>query len=379
MQLTDKFSLYIHIPWCYKKCPYCDFNAYDQNVHQPDFKEYFKNLTYELFRIQAHYPWKKKITSIYFGGGTPSLAPSALIKELLGKINLMFDTSCCDEITMEVSPRSPQENLSLLRSAGINRFSLGLQSFQEKTLKALGREHTTQMIDSTLRTLLSFSDTRLNIDLIYGLEEQSIEMALSDLKTACELGIEHLSWYELTIEPNTLFAKYDKKKMQGDLLEKLYVLGKQTLIDYGFEHYEVSAFTRQRKSKHNCSYWNFDDYIGIGAGAHSKVSVHQDSILRSHVTRFPKDYLRRPRLKYDYLTSDDLDYLLCRLRIKGLISYRDIKERVPSNKAEKVISWLEKRSKALNEFIEKTDQGFEVKPRALEMTLSLLEDYNQFS
>lgn len=379
MQLTETFSLYVHIPWCYKKCPYCDFNAYDQNIHQPDFIQYFRNLDYELARLKAHYPWKKKILSLYFGGGTPSVAPPELIRSFIQKIQLYFNVDCLEEITMEVSPRSPQENLPELRSAGINRFSLGLQSFDPQILTILGREHTAEMTDQTLKTLLSLPETRLNIDLIYGLEEQSVNQVLDDLKKACSLGVEHISWYELTIEPNTLFAKKNKKKMSPELLDHVDLLGKTFLKEQGYVQYEVSAFTRKKRSRHNCAYWAFEDYLSLGAGAHSKVVCRKDKLLRTQVTRYPKDYLNFPRLKTEPSFSDDLDFLLCQLRVKGLVKKEEILAKVPLKCAQKILKWFDYSSKEFPALIEVSGDDFYVTEKALQLTLSLLESYQNFT
>lgn len=370
--LDPSFSLYIHLPWCYKKCPYCDFNAYDQHSHQPDFEGYFKALMTDLYRSSLHFPWKKKVSTIYFGGGTPSLAPPQKLAELIAQLKEIYVFQTDIEITLEISPRTDTKMVKEFVNAGITRFSLGLQSFQQTTLLELGREHTADQIIPMLNEIRSHN-LRINLDLIYGLEGQSVEEILADLQKAIDTQVEHISWYELTIENNTLFAKQKKKKASDLIIEKAYFEGKKLLEKAGYRQYEVSAWTQNKPCYHNLHYWLFDDYIGLGAGAHSKLRVHKDDIHREHKTRYPKDYIAWPTVKRDLLSDDLLDYLIMRLRLKEPVSPHEIQERLPKKTAHQLIGWLKRLSQQSPELLRLTEEGFALTEKGFHLSSTIVQ------
>lgn len=346
------------------------------HVFKPDFESYFKVLRYELKRLRSDFPWKRELTSIYIGGGTPSVCPPHYLAAFLDLIRKQFSTGLQPiEITIEVSPKSPLSHMAQYMSCGINRFSCGLQSFNNKTLSTLGREHTSAMIDPILQSLLALQGAKVNLDIIYGLEEQSEDDMLNDLKQAINSGVGHISWYELTIEPNTIFAKMRQRKAKSGTIESVMEQGIELLSKKGFEHYEISAFSNGPVCQHNINYWSFGDYIGIGAGAHSKVTLNNETIKRFYNTRYPKDYLHYPTVKTDHLQNEGLDYLICRLRLNRPLCAQEICRALPRTAAHEVIAWIEAAANKYPEMIKKSDQRYSLSKRAMTMTTSLLEDY----
>jgi oxygen-independent coproporphyrinogen-3 oxidase len=288
-------SLYVHIPWCAKKCPYCDFNSHVNR--SPDIPEdaYVAAL---LADVEQELPdiWGRQVVSIFFGGGTPSLlSPGAIDRILSGlRARLALLPGC--EITLEANPGTfEQEKFSEFRSAGVNRLSIGIQSFDDRCLEALGRIHSSDEAQRAVSIARYAGFERLNLDLMFGLPQQTHAMAQADLAQAIALAPEHLSWYQLTIEPNTLFYKSPPPTPLPDDLWQLQIDGLQTLSDAGYQRYEISAFARDGDiCLHNMNYWRFGDYLAIGAGAHGKLSFASDStILRRHKVRHPRDYLRK--------------------------------------------------------------------------------------
>lgn len=284
-------SLYVHIPWCVRKCPYCDFNSHTQDGALPE-QEYLRALIADLDRERpaAHH---RELHSIFFGGGTPSLLSPKIIGEIIEAANTRIPFAADIEITLEANPgTTEQERFKDFRSAGINRLSLGIQSLNAKHLKTLGRIHDRDQAIEAVRQARKAGFENINLDLMHGLPQQSVDNAASDLQQALALEPEHLSWYQLTIEPNTEFYKRPPQLPEDDTLAAIQERGFEILNEAGFEQYEVSAFARAgRRSKHNCNYWQFGDYIGIGAGAHGKLTTHDGSIERTRKTRLPKDYL----------------------------------------------------------------------------------------
>ncbi len=284
-------SLYVHVPWCVRKCPYCDFNSHTEDGDLPE-QEYLKALIadLDLDRPAAHH---RELRSIFFGGGTPSLLSPKIIEEIINAINIRFAFSPDIEITLEANPgTTEQQRFRDFRSAGVNRLSLGIQSLNAKHLKTLGRIHDREQAMEAVRQARKAGFDNINLDLMHGLPQQSIENAASDLRQALALEPEHLSWYQLTIEPNTEFYKRPPQLPEDDTLAAIQENGFELLREAGFEQYEVSAFARaDRRSKHNGNYWEFGDYIGIGAGAHGKLTSYEGSIARTRKTRLPKDYL----------------------------------------------------------------------------------------
>jgi len=285
-------SLYVHIPWCLKKCPYCDFNSHAFEGELPE-QAYIDCL---LADLQRDLPWvqNRELISIFIGGGTPSLFSPRSMERLLAGIekHLPFGTDI--EITMEANPGTfEREKFRDFRLAGINRLSLGIQSFNRQYLQALGRVHDDREALTAAANVRGAGFDNFNLDLMFGLPKQGIAEALADLRSALEVAPEHLSWYQLTIEPNTVFYSKPPALPEDDLLGDMQEAGVQLLSGQGFSRYEVSAFSRpDRQSRHNLNYWQFGDYLGIGAGAHGKITLPTENrIIRTRKIRQPSSYL----------------------------------------------------------------------------------------
>ena len=280
-------SLYIHYPWCVKKCPYCDFNSHEGEIQTDYIKALLKDLDNELKYLQ-----NRKIHSIFIGGGTPSLMSVSDASELFDGLKKRLSLAKSIEITLEANPGTFEvEKFAQFREAGINRLSIGVQSFNNNQLKFLGRIHSGEEATQAISEAKKVGFDNINIDLMYGLKDQTIELCMEDLMSAINLSPSHISFYQLTLEANTLFAKYPPKlpleKKIWDMGEK----GAALLIENGFRQYEVSAYG-ERPSQHNINYWEFGDYIGIGAGAHGKITdMNSKSIFRTLKPKSPNDYL----------------------------------------------------------------------------------------
>lgn len=288
----DLFSLYIHIPWCVKKCPYCDFNSYASPTQLPEH-EYVKvllqDLAADLPRVAG-----RTLKSIFFGGGTPSLFAPQSFETILNYVHSVLSCAPDIEITLEANPGTLEhKSFKDYRGAGINRISIGAQSFNNDSLKALGRIHTVDNIYKATDSIHSGGFKNLNIDIMYGLPNQTLEDVLFDLKTAIQLSPTHLSWYHLTIEPNTIFHHNPPKLPTDDHIFEMQEAGFELLKQYGFMQYEISAFAQKEfQCQHNRNYWEFGDYLGIGAGAHAKITASTQEIYRLWKIRYPKNYLR---------------------------------------------------------------------------------------
>ncbi|STY94994.1 radical SAM family heme chaperone HemW [Moraxella atlantae] len=284
-------ALYIHVPWCVKKCPYCDFNSHTLNG-QADFAAYADALLQDL---DSQLPWVqgRVVSSIFIGGGTPSLMPIAAYARLFDGIAKRLRLSDDCEITLEANPATVEhapfaEYLNL----GINRLSLGVQSFASDKLQALGRIHSRVQAIAAVKAAQDAGFSRLNIDLMHGLPQQTLADALADLQQAFDLRVPHISWYQLTIEPNTVFYRTPPTLPDDDALDEIGEQGAVLLQAHGLMQYEVSAWaqTSDQQCRHNLNYWQFGDYLAIGAGAHAKITT-PDGIFRFSKTRLPKDYL----------------------------------------------------------------------------------------
>ena len=286
-------GLYIHIPWCVKKCPYCDFNSHEHSSTQLPEKEYLNALINDLDSELEVVDAQREIHSVFIGGGTPSLLSGEFYIHLFAALNQRLIFSADAEITIEANPGAVDEtNFKGFIDAGINRISLGAQSFSDTALKRLGRIHDNRSIYHAFETARNCGFDNINIDLMHGLPEQSLAEGLDDLKAAFELSPEHISWYQLTIEKNTVFYNQPPTLPVENILDNLFMTGLDALTDAGYQQYEVSAFARDSKqSRHNKNYWRFGDYIGIGAGAHGKISGSDGSVSRRWKTRSPSDYL----------------------------------------------------------------------------------------
>lgn len=292
-------SLYIHVPWCVRKCPYCDFNSHKAEEHIPEV-EYVQALLDDL-EADLSYVQGREIQTIFIGGGTPSLLSVEAYKNLLAglqeKVTFVKDI----EITMEANPGTFEAvKFSGYRKLGINRLSIGVQSFADHQLKHLGRIHDGQQAVAAIKMAKKAGFDNFNIDLMHGLPDQSEAQALADIQQAIDLGPTHLSWYQLTIEPNTEFFKRPPVLPEDETLWDIQEAGQALLAKHGFIQYEVSAYAQAGKqATHNLNYWQFGDYLGIGAGAHGKVtdlvnapeSLTASPVFRTWKTRAPKDFL----------------------------------------------------------------------------------------
>lgn len=298
-------SLYIHMPWCVQKCPYCDFNSH--NIKQiPAYDEYIDHLLADL-RADLTLTNQRPIHSIFIGGGTPSLFSAEQIDHLLTKIQTYVSFEPSIEITIEANPNSADANhFKGYIDAGISRISIGVQSFQADKLTKLGRIHNCDEAIKAAQLAGSLNLTSFNLDLMHGLPDQSLADALSDLKQAIMLSPPHLSWYQLTIEPNTLFGSKPPTLPDEELLWQIYQQGDQLLTSNGYQQYETSAYAKLGfMCQHNLNYWRFGDYIGIGCGAHGKLTQLDGRIIRTVKTRHPKGYLAGRYLEKSYQVAND--------------------------------------------------------------------------
>lgn len=290
-------SLYIHVPWCVRKCPYCDFNSHEQKGELPE-DDYIDALL-DDFRHDLPYVQKRAINTIFIGGGTPSLLSARAYDRLLNGLQAMATFASDIEITLEANPGTAErEKFADYHSAGINRLSLGIQSFDPQQLQQLGRIHNEHDAVRAIEYAHMAGFSRLNLDIMYGLQAQSLTSAMSDLQQAIDAAPEHISWYQLTIEPNTVFFKHPPPLPPEDTLIDIQDSGLTLLADNGFNRYEISAFARTGgQSRHNLNYWRFGDYLGIGAGAHGKITQRsRQRILRMHKRRQPGHYLQAAAL-----------------------------------------------------------------------------------
>ena len=286
-------SLYVHIPWCMQKCPYCDFNSHALRENLPE-ADYLAALVADL---ESALPlvWGRKIVSIFLGGGTPSLLSGEGIDTLLTAVRTRLPLVHDAEITLEANPGTVEAGkFAAFRTAGVNRLSLGIQSFDNAHLKALGRIHDGDEARRAIEIAARHFDN-FNLDLMYGLPGQSIEQALADVEQALAFGPTHLSCYQLTIEPNTAFAAAPPSLPDPDRCADMQEAIEARLAAGGFAHYETSAFARPgRQCRHNLNYWTFGDYLGIGAGAHGKLTLHDGNaweVRRQMSWKQPKQYL----------------------------------------------------------------------------------------
>lgn len=284
-------ALYVHIPWCIRKCPYCDFNSHAATPELPE-AEYVTAVLADLDAdvVHAH---GRPLTSIFFGGGTPSLFSAQALQALLAGIEQRIAFNPDIEITLEANPGTfEQEKFAAYRAMGINRLSIGIQSFADTKLEALGRVHSGTEAIAAIAMARKAGFDNFNLDLMHGLPDQSPAEALVDLQTAIDLAPTHLSWYQLTMEPNTVFWSKPPLLPEDDVLWDIQEAGQALLAQHGYKQYEVSAYARaDQVALHNVNYWSFGDFIGIGAGAHGKVSDPSGRIQRTWKTRQPADYL----------------------------------------------------------------------------------------
>ena len=306
-------SLYIHMPWCVRKCPYCDFNSHavpDGQLSTDLEQQYLAALVAD-FETQLEMAQGRSIHSVFIGGGTPSLISAQgytwLFEQLRARLD--FEPDC--EITLEANPGTVEHDpFADYLAAGINRLSIGVQSFNTEHLQRLGRIHSADNALSAIQQARQAGFERVNVDLMHGLPQQTLEQALTDLKLAVEQGATHISWYQLTIEPNTVFFRTQPVLPQDELLEQIQEQGEAYLKAQGFINYEVSAWRKEQPSAHNLNYWQFGDYLAIGAGAHAKIT-RPDGIYRFQKTRLPRDYLAKvpaDHLQMKKIEADELPF-----------------------------------------------------------------------
>lgn len=311
-------SLYIHIPWCVQKCPYCDFNSHALKGDVPH-QEYVDHL---LADLDADLPLAsgRELHSIFIGGGTPSLLSAEAMQALLDGVRARIPLTPDAEITMEANPGTVEaDRFSGYQRAGINRISIGVQSFDPQKLTRLGRIHGPDEAKRAAHLATGLELRSFNLDLMHGLPDQSLDEALDDLRQAIALNPPHLSWYQLTIEPNTLFSSRPPTLPDDDALWDIYEQGHALLSAAGYQQYETSAYAKPGyQCQHNLNYWRFGDYLGIGCGAHGKLTFSDGRILRTVKVRHPRGYMQGTYLdKQHDVANDDrpFEFFMNRFRL----------------------------------------------------------------
>ncbi len=290
-QALPPLSLYIHIPWCVRKCPYCDFNSHEARGAFPE-KEYVAALIRDL-ELALPLIWGRKVYTVFFGGGTPSLLSGDSVEQILRNVRMLLPLAIGAEITLEANPGTVEAaRFAAYRETGVNRLSMGIQSFNDAHLQALGRIHSADEAKRAIVIAQQHFDN-LNLDLMYALPKQTLDEALQDVQTALSFAPQHLSCYHLTLEPNTLFYRNPPSLPNDDVSSDMQQRIEEILAEHGYQHYETSAFAQpKRRAKHNLNYWQFGDYLGIGAGAHSKLSF-PDKIIRQARYKQPQAYMQQ--------------------------------------------------------------------------------------
>lgn len=337
MVFLPPLSLYIHIPWCIKKCFYCDFHSYPKKKKIP-YKKYIQNLINDLdndLKIVNN----REIKTIFIGGGTPSLLPEKYIYLLINSIKKRLTINSKAEITIEANPNTNDIKKFLsYKEAGINRISIGVQSFEKEKLISLGRIHSEKEINNAIKLLFLLRLKSFNIDLMYGLINQSLKDSINDLNKVIILNIPHLSWYQLTIEPKTLFYNSKPKLPKEEILWNIFRYGKKFIISSGYINYEISSYAKPGfQCLHNINYWRFGDYLGIGCGAHGKITQKDGKILRTVKTLNIYKYMNKKYLsKYYQILHKDLpiEYFMNRFRLL---------ENIPRNEFTKLTGISEKK------------------------------------
>ncbi|MCF7519886.1 radical SAM family heme chaperone HemW [Pseudoalteromonas sp. L21] len=323
-------SLYVHVPWCVQKCPYCDFNSHGQKGTIPE-KEYVQHLIDDL-KADLHLVQGRKIHSIFIGGGTPSLLTGDAYTRLLSEVDRLIGLSDDCEITLEANPGTVETGrFKEYVGAGINRISIGVQSMQNDKLKALGRIHGADEANYAAEQAHQAGLNSFNLDLMHGLPGQSLEDALSDLKKIIALNPPHISWYQLTIEPNTQFASKPPTLPQDDILWDIQEQGQALLAEAGYEQYEISGYAKPGyQCQHNLNYWRFGDYLGIGCGAHGKVTnIKTGVITRTEKVKHPRGYmdLAKPYLYKQWRVEEDdlaFEFFMNRFRLVESCPKKDL-------------------------------------------------------
>ncbi len=322
-------SLYVHFPWCEKQCPYCDFNI-EVKRSAGDEEDLLKAIINDL-NLSKQYISNRKFKSVYFGGGTPSLISIEVIQKIIHNLyqNKLLEKDC--EISFELNPKEVRKDyLDDLISIGINRISIGIQSFNRETLKALDRNHDEMDALKAIKLASETKSINTTIDLIYGVMGQELDSFKNDIETFCSFNIDHLSLYQLTIEPNTIFYKKELVLPTDSLIESMEMAAKDLLNKNNLYQYEVSSWSKKNKqSQHNMNYWLYGDYLGLGPGAHSKITTI-DSITRMIKLKKVSSYIKDPAKTIDSeVTPDsyDLDLAMNLLRLKEGVSLKDLEKK----------------------------------------------------
>lgn len=315
-------TLYIHIPWCIKKCPYCDFNSHAVKTELPE-KRYIDTLLSDLSQTIDKYEINRPLNSIFIGGGTPSLFKPESFELLLRGIAKQIELKPDLEITLEANPGTFESNkFAEFRTLGINRLSIGIQSFNDTLLSRLGRVHNSNEAIRAVEIAQQSGFENINLDLMFGLPGATLAEGHHDIATAIQLQPKHISYYQLTLEPNTYFHKFPPKLPHDELIYNTQQIAQALLAEHSYQQYEVSAYSQQGfQCQHNLNYWQFGDYLGIGAGAHGKVSLSlPNSIIRTCKSKQPEHYLNSLNLPSDehLLASKELpiEFVMNHLRLK---------------------------------------------------------------
>jgi oxygen-independent coproporphyrinogen-3 oxidase len=315
LAVLPPLALYVHIPWCVQKCPYCDFNSHEHSGTLPE-QAYVEKLISDMENLLPSV-WGRRTVSVFIGGGTPSLFSPEAIDSLLSAVRARLVLEPDAEITLEANPGTVEAGrFRGFREAGVNRISVGVQSFDDAMLQKLGRIHSAAEARRGVDAALASFDN-VNLDLMYGLPGQTPEMARADIAQGLACGVPHLSAYQLTIEPNTVFWRERPALPEHDCCADMQVTIEESLAAAGYEHYEISAFARPGiRCRHNLNYWEFGDYLGIGAGAHGKVSF-PDRVTRHERAKQPAEYMRKAEAKESTVPVKELpfEFMLNALRL----------------------------------------------------------------
>ncbi len=328
LSAPSPLSLYIHIPWCIQKCPYCDFNSHAVKNNTPETR-YIEALLSDLDQSLQRLEQRQRLETIFIGGGTPSLFAPESLDRLLTGIAQRLEVSDTAEITLEANPGTfESKKFAEFYSVGINRLSIGIQSFNNQHLKALGRIHNASEAKAAVEIAVNAGFENFNLDLMFGLPQQREEEAVNDIQTAISLNPTHLSFYQLTLEPNTWFYKFPPELPQDERIFSAQKKCQAILAEYGYRQYEISAYCKEhRVCRHNVNYWRFGDYLGIGAGAHGKISQQlPDKILRTVKPKSPEQYLNEPcGHTLSIIGHEDLvlEFMMNALRLRDGFSFHD--------------------------------------------------------
>ncbi|VFP81267.1 Oxygen-independent coproporphyrinogen-III oxidase-like protein YggW [Buchnera aphidicola (Cinara kochiana kochiana)] len=373
LHILPPISLYIHIPWCIKKCPYCDFHSYKYSQKISE-KKYIKHIIKDLKNDKKMIS-NRSIESIFIGGGTPSLLKSKTFLYLLKKIKKIISISKKTEISIEINPDINKKNkLIEYYEAGINRFSIGVQTFNEIILKKIERKYNAKKTIQLINSINHIPHKNLNIDLMYGLPEQTIQNVLEDLYQAITLKPEHISWYQLNIEPNTKFYTQNINLPSLQITKNMRLKGNKLLKKYGYIQYEISSYSLKEKyqCRHNLNYWNFGDYIGVGCGAHGKITQPNKTIIRTIKAKHDTTYISKKYIekKYIVLNKDiPFEFFLNKFRLFQPIYYQDFENQtyIKKNKIYKKMTIAIKKG-----YLRKTTDSWFVTDNGREKLNSLL-------